>query len=56
MSPVLGPINYDIEEGYQKTYSDKTNRLIDAEVKAVIDRAYVKCKQLLAEKKDLIQK
>jgi len=35
-------------------FSDKTNRLIDKEVKAVIDGAYVRCKALLTEKKDLI--
>lgn len=56
MSPSLGPINYAVEEGYQKMYSDKTNRAIDAEVKAIIDSAYIKCKQLLTEKKDLIEK
>lgn len=56
MSETLGPLNYNVEEGYQKPYSDKTNRLIDAEIKLVIDRAYVRCKELLTEKKDLIQK
>ena len=40
MSPVLGTLNYDVEEGYQKPYSDKTNRLIDQEVKRIIDEAY----------------
>jgi len=29
MSPVLGPISYAVEEGYQKPYSDKTSRMID---------------------------
>lgn len=29
MSPVLGPLNYSVEEGYQKSYSDKTNKIID---------------------------
>ena len=56
MSAALGPINYDTEDGYQKSYSDKTNRLIDSEVKRIIDQAYVKCKSLLTEKKDLIQR
>jgi AFG3 family protein len=28
MSPVLGPLSYDMEEGYQKPFSDRTSRLI----------------------------
>jgi AFG3 family protein len=54
MSPTLGPVSYAVEEGYQKPYSDKTNRLIDSEVKQIIDNAYKRCKALLSEKKDLI--
>lgn len=50
MSSTLGPINYDVEEGYQKMFSDKTNRMIDSEVKLVIDNAYIRCKALLTEK------
>jgi AFG3 family protein len=54
MSTVLGPVSYSVEEGYQKPYSDKTNRLIDSEVKQIIDNAYRRCKELLTEKKELI--
>jgi len=56
MSPVLGPINYAVEEGYQKSYSDKTNKLIDQEVRAIIDQAHKRCKELLTDKKELIQR
>lgn len=56
MSATLGPLSYSVEEGYQKPFSDKTNRLIDQEVKAIIDNAYRRCKVLLDEKKELIQK
>jgi AFG3 family protein len=56
MSPILGNLNYATEEGYQKSYSDKTNRIIDDEVKNIIDGCYEKCKELLASKKDLIEK
>jgi AFG3 family protein len=44
MSPVLGPVSYAVEEGYQKPFSDKTNKLIDQEVKHIIDKAYKRCK------------
>lgn len=54
MSPVLGPLNYAVEEGYQKPFSDKTNRLIDEEVRRIIDNAYAKCKELLQDKKELV--
>jgi hypothetical protein len=29
MSPDIGPINYSMEEGYQKPFSDETGALID---------------------------
>lgn len=40
MSEKLGTISYAVEEGYQKSFSDKTNRLIDEEVRGVIDESY----------------
>jgi AFG3 family protein len=56
MSPALGCINYTPEEGYQKSYSDETGALIDEEIRKIIDQAYNRCKTLLSEKRDLIQK
>lgn len=54
MSPVLGPLNYAMEEGYQKNFSEETGAIIDEEVRKIIDSAYNRCKELLSEKKDLI--
>lgn len=56
MSKRLGTLNYTVEEGYQKSFSDKTGKMIDEEVKRIIDEAYLKCKEILTEKKDLIEK
>ena len=50
----MGPLSYAIEEGFQKPFSDKTNRMIDEEVRKIIDNGYRRCKALLLEKKDLI--
>lgn len=55
MSPRLGTINYHNDEGYQKSYSDKTNLIIDEEVKNLIDDCYTRCKNVLSQKKDLIK-
>lgn len=40
MSSELGPINYSVEGGYQKQFSDETNEIIDLEVRKVIDTCY----------------
>jgi ATP-dependent Zn protease len=56
MSPALGCINYSGEEGYQKSFSDETGALIDSEVRKIIDSAYNRCKNLLSEKKELVQR
>ena len=53
---MLGPLSYAVDEGYQKTFSDKTNRIIDKEVRFIIDKAHKKCFELLTDKKALIQK
>jgi len=47
MSPMLGTINYDTESGYQKGYSDKTNRIIDDEVQRIINQSYRACREIL---------
>jgi len=56
MSPKLGTVNYSAEEGYMKPYSEKTGKEIDREAKAIVDEAYQRCKQLLTEKKELVDK
>ena len=56
MSAAIGPINYSMEEGYQKPFSDETGAIIDEEVRKVIDSCYIRCKALLNDKRDLIQK
>ena len=49
-------MNYAAEEGYQKSFSDETGALIDSEVRKIIDGAYSRCKNLLSDKKELVQK
>ena len=56
MSAAIGPLNYSLEEGMQKSFSDETGTLIDTEIRKIIDGAYKKCKELLNEKKDLVTK
>ncbi len=43
------------EYGYGKPYSDETARLIDDEVRSLIDEAYVRTKALLREKKQELE-
>jgi ATP-dependent Zn protease len=56
MSDILGTVNYSVEEGQMKSYSEKTGKLIDQEVKKIVDECYQRCKDILNEKKDLVQK
>ena len=44
------------EYGFTKPYSDKTAEMIDNEVRLFIENCYQKTKQLLTEKKDLLEK
>lgn len=55
MSPVLGTLNYATEDGYQKNYSDDTNRKIDMEVDRIINDAYHSCREILVTNKDKIE-
>ena len=43
MSQKLGAINYGVDEGYQKSYSQKTNRVIDQEISGIINERYFEC-------------
>lgn len=54
MSSKLGEITYDSDDGdgikVHNNYSESTARLIDTEVKRLIDEAYAACHKLLTEK------
>mmetsp|Transcript_29901 Transcript_29901/g.45733 ORF Transcript_29901/g.45733 Transcript_29901/m.45733 type:complete len:106 (+) Transcript_29901:2135-2452(+) len=54
MVPSLGTIRYASEEGYQKGYSEKTGKIIDSEIRNIIDDQYKTCKELLDDKRDLV--
>lgn len=51
----LGTVNYAMEQGYQKSFSEKTGALIDAEVKKIINSQYVECRAVLEANKDKIE-
>ena len=55
MSSQLGTLNYSVEQGYQKNYSDRTNQIIDAEVQRIINQAYLACREILVANKDKIE-
>ena len=48
----LGTINYSNQEGYQKAFSERTGKMIDTEVRKIIDNQYQECKALLEENKE----
>lgn len=60
MSKKLGSITYNNSDsnsgGFKvhNTYSETTARIIDTEVKRIIDESYVACKKLLTEKLELV--
>jgi ATP-dependent Zn protease len=41
MSPELGTINYEQQDGYTKPYSDKTAKVIDMEISRIINERYL---------------
>jgi len=51
----LGTINYSNQEGYQKAYSERTGKMIDVEVRKIIDQQYRECKALILEHKDKLE-
>ena len=55
LSPKLGTLNLSVESGYQKNYSQKTNRLIDQEIHRIVNERYGSCKALLEEHKEKIE-
>merc|ERR1719272_1552071 len=57
MNPELGLVSYsqnDSSQQFYKPYSDATGELIDTEAKLIIDAQYLRVKELLTQKKDLV--
>lgn len=52
----LGTINYAAEEGFQKSFSERTGAMIDEEVLGIINEQYQKCHDLLTERKEDIER
>jgi cell division protease FtsH len=45
-----------IQGSEEKNYSEETSRLIDSEVKMLIDEGYQRATQILSDKRDLLDK
>jgi AFG3 family protein len=56
MSPALGTISYAQEDMQEKSYSQRTNRVIDQEIQRIINERYEECHELLEGKRDLIER
>jgi AFG3 family protein len=59
MSTKVGNVCYydpNNENGFTKPFSEETGKLIDAEIRQLIDTAYVRVKKLLSEKMDAVEK
>ena len=54
MSESLGALRYSAEDGYTKSFSERTGRMIDLEVSGIINKQYHECRDLLLTKKDKI--
>lgn len=56
----FGPVSYgqneDVKQNLQKPYSEETARLIDEEVRKIIDNAYDRTINLLTERKAEVEK
>jgi cell division protease FtsH len=51
------PLFLDVNPSFgTKDYSEETAREIDTEVKKIIDETYLRVKELLSEKRDLLEK
>ena len=65
MSDKLGMINYESEHeeifigrdiGHTKTYADDTARIIDEEIRNIIDSCYEEAKQIIVSRRDVLDK
>ena len=57
MTERLGLVGYHSEsESSLKPYSEATNEIIDEEVRRIVNECYVRTKELLESKKELIGK
>ncbi|CAG9317001.1 unnamed protein product [Blepharisma stoltei] len=57
MNERLGVIGYNTEkEEFLKPYSEDTNAIIDEEVRKLVESCLVKARELLSDKRDLIEK
>ena len=65
MSDKLGMINYESEHeeifigrdiGHTKTYADDTARIIDEEIRNIIDSCYEEAKQIIISRKEVLDK
>ncbi|MCX8020573.1 MAG: ATP-dependent zinc metalloprotease FtsH [Chitinophagaceae bacterium] len=59
MNEKIGNVSYydpQLDTTFTKPYSDETARLIDEEVRHLIEKAYIRTKNLLTEKKHLVEK
>ncbi|HSB94391.1 MAG TPA: ATP-dependent zinc metalloprotease FtsH [Flavitalea sp.] len=59
MNEKVGNVSFydpSAENSFTKPYSEETSKLIDQEVRKLIDIAYEKTKELLTEKKDKVEK
>ena len=58
MSEKVGNVSFYrmAENSYEKPYSEETSKMIDDEVRAIIDAQYVRTKELLLSKRDELDK
>lgn len=57
MNEKVGLVSFPRQEGaFDKPYSDDTARMIDHEVRTLIDEAYQRTVDIVTEKKELIEK
>lgn len=56
MSSELGTLNYEVQDGFKKPYSEQTAKVIDDEISRIINERYRACKDLLSERKETIEK
>jgi cell division protease FtsH len=55
MSEKVGYISFNLSSESDQPYSESTGQLIDSEVKVLIDEVHEQTRQLLAEKRDLLE-